>query len=209
VLTRLKDVRSTNDLMQGVVHVGTWEGRSDRDSDWWNSDSNYQYYAGLASLMRPSSLLEIGVRLGFSLIAVFRGHPALSRIVGIDTEWAIPRSQRLAAENLTAAGFAGKVDLLVGQRDVLHEVPAKDTFDMVHIDGHHSADPVEADIRAAWPRLSPGGVLIADDTTYVPDVRTGIERVRESLTALDHELFFQTFRGWWIAVKGMGRSAGE
>jgi hypothetical protein len=41
------------------------------------------------------------------------------------------------------------------------------TASIIHVDGAHDYDSVMADLRAWWPLLAPGGILIGDD--YLPD----------------------------------------
>src|SRR5579862_3257205 len=37
------------------------------------------------------------------------------------------------------------------------------TAQMIHLDGAHDYDSVASDLRAWWPLLAPGGILIGDD----------------------------------------------
>jgi predicted O-methyltransferase YrrM len=201
ILERIKDRRSTDELLRGVLHLGTWENRSDSVADFWVSDRNYQYYAGIAAFVKPYSVLELGVRMGYSLISIFRGYPGVGRMVGIDIEAAFSDSQRKAGDNIRGAGYTGELHLPRADRQWVRECSSADQFDLIHIDAGHTATDVEKDILATWPLLRRGGVLIADDTDFIPAIRPGIEAARKGLSDIGKSFYFPTFRGWWVAQK--------
>jgi hypothetical protein len=63
--------------------------------------------------------------------------------------------------NLTKAGLGGKVAVhRISSRDLL---PKKDVYDLVLIDGDHTAPMVFLDLALVWPLLKTGGVCIMDD----------------------------------------------
>jgi predicted O-methyltransferase YrrM len=132
---------------------------------------------------------------------MFRGYAGIESIVGLDNEEAFGGSQERALQNLRSVGCASAIDLPVGDRKFLESLPPGRTFDLVHIDGRHSAEDAAADILSAWPLLSPGGIMIADDTDFVPVIRTGIESASSTLSDVRDAFYFSTFRGWWVAKK--------
>lgn len=201
VLERWIDRRSTDELLRGIPNISYWGDIQDNESDWWKSPRNYPFYAGLSSYLRPSSVLEIGVRFGYSLVSMHRGFPWIRRILGIDNQADRPESQRKAMENLVAAGYKGALRLPVGDSSLLDALPADETFDLIHVDGNHDQAPVEKDILAVWPRLNRGGFLVVDDADYCPPVRAACEAVRLRLPHLVTFFFFPTFRGWLVAKK--------
>jgi len=151
--------------------------------------------------VRPSSILEIGVRYGYSLVAMHRGYPAVRSIMGIDNQADRPGSQTKAMENVVASGFRGVLSLPIGDSSLLAGLPSETMFDLIHVDGNHDQDPTEKDILAVWPRLNHGGFLVVDDTDYCPQVRAACEAVRSRLIHLVTFFFFPTFRGWLVAKK--------
>jgi len=49
---------------------------------------------------------------------------------------------------------------------------------MIHLDAGHDYDSVSSDLRAWWPLLSPGGLLVGDDyhtDGQFPGVRQGFD----------------------------------
>lgn len=201
ILEEARDVRTSDELLLGIVHLGTWEGRSDVEADFWKSSRNYQFYAGIAAYLKPRTVLEIGVRLGYSLISMFRGFMAIESMMGLDTEMALRGSQTYSLVNLRSVGYTAALELPIADRKWLAGLPTGCSFDLVHIDGQHSAEDVEADILSSWPHLSPGGILIADDTDYAPRIRSGIESARSTLSDVRTAFYFSTLRGWWVARK--------
>src|SRR5712692_4878505 len=95
------DLRPTDEILRGLKHTAP----GDVGSDWWTSRRYYQFYVGIAALVKPKVILEIGVKLGYSLIALFRGYSGIEKMVGIDSEGLIHGSQRMAIQNLRAAGY--------------------------------------------------------------------------------------------------------
>jgi len=65
--------------------------------------------------------------------------------------------------NLEISGFTDKVTTITGQSQIgLRHLPFN-SFDIIYIDGSHTADNVLADAVFSWPLLKSGGVLIFDD----------------------------------------------
>jgi len=122
-------------------------------------------------------------------------------VVGIATEAAFPDSQKKAADNIRGAGYLGELQLPRADRQWVRDNCSEGGFDVVHIDAGHTAADAENDILATWPLLRPGGVLIADDTDFIPAIRPGIDAAREKLSGVGRSFYFPTFRGWWVAQK--------
>lgn len=189
------------DLLKGVVHTGAYQGVPDMKADWVQSPRNYPFYNAISSLKKPSIIFEIGVRLGYSLISMFRGHPGIRQIIGVDIQNDTPDSQSKAAANLRAVGYSGELLLPTGDCKWFSTLNPDVKCDLAHVDAWHSAEGVQADINLIWPRLLPGGILIADDTDYFPEVKRGIEDLKASLPDLADSFYFPTFRGWWVGIK--------
>jgi len=120
----------------------------------------------------PKLYLEIGVREGASLVAV----------LGADTDNRIRQITMIdpwtAEFGGTGRGSHDHIDYLLdrlkydGARTyhdtysklALPEVKGK--FDMVLVDGNHSAEMAKHDIFESWKYLSPGGIMVVDDVTH-------------------------------------------
>jgi predicted O-methyltransferase YrrM len=199
-LEAARDPRPTHELL------GTLPCLADGDltRPWWSSDRYYQFYAALGQLLAPVAVLEVGVRLGYSLIALLRGHPAIARIVGLDNQSDVAGSQKWAEDNLRAAGYKGALALpmcdtsgITPRHWPLHR---SEEFGLVHVDGDHSYAGTLSAFLASWPHLAPGGVIVIDDCKAV-HVREAVESVRMALSGLAWDFYFPTFTGWWVGVK--------
>jgi predicted O-methyltransferase YrrM len=121
--------------------------------------------------------LEIGVYEGRSLLWMLDNvltHPS-ARATGIDP-FLDEKSKTLFRANLEKSGHAGKVTLIVGFSQVeLRKLPL-DSFDVVYIDGSHTADDVLSDATQSFDLLRVGGLMIFDDYRW-----TGTQRGRTPL----------------------------
>lgn len=131
----------------------------------------------LAIRAMPDSILEVGVRCGYSAYCFLTARPN-ARYIGLDAEngqhggaggpwmwWA----EKLLAEYST--------DLRVVDTQKLTEWTDGD-FDLVHIDADHTSKGALHDLRLFWPHTRK--VLLLDDFDYIPEVRQAGEKfIRE------------------------------
>ncbi|GAA0242398.1 O-methyltransferase [Cryptosporangium japonicum] len=111
---------------------------------------------------RPATVVEFGTSFGISTIylAAAVSDNGTGHVYGSELS-----ATKLAAarDNLAAAGVADQVTLLPGDaRRTLREVPGP--IGLVLLDGWKDAC-LDA-LRALEPRLAPGALVVADDTTF-------------------------------------------
>jgi len=108
--------------------------------------------------------LEIGVYEGRSLLWMLDNvltHSS-ARATGIDP-FLDEKSERTFRANLEKSGHADRVTVIVGfSQAELRKLPL-DSFDVVYIDGSHTADDVLADATQGFDLLRVGGLMIFDD----------------------------------------------
>jgi predicted O-methyltransferase YrrM len=173
---------------------------SSLDLQGWNSEHTYLREA-IAD--RPRIVIEVGVWKGASVIfmaGLLREIAAEGVVIAIDTflgswehwlnpDWraalefeaGYPALFRTFQRNVVAAGVADYVVPL--PLDSANAAALLDrtriAADVIHIDAAHDYGSVLADLRAWWPRLLPGGVLIADDYDedgqYWPSVTKAVD----------------------------------
>jgi caffeoyl-CoA O-methyltransferase len=114
----------------------------------------------LVFALRPDVILEIGTFTGYSSIAMAAALPAGGKIVTCDIN---DQSQAAARRHAEAAGVADRIEYRLG--------PALDTiasldlmFDFVFIDADKSN--YLNYYEAVLPRLSPAGLIAADNTLW-------------------------------------------
>ncbi len=194
-LEKSKDQRRTDKLLAGITHIGG----GDQQSDWWESTRYYQFYAGIAALTRPKRILEVGVRLGYSLVSMLRGFDKIERIVAVDNESGVKDSQHGAKSNIRSTGYEGELVMFKDDAENFATL-VPEFFDLIHLDADHADTATGRDVVRAWTRLDSGGILIVDDTKS-EEVRRGVEWGRRQLKHLEWEFYFPTFTGWWVARK--------
>jgi predicted O-methyltransferase YrrM len=143
----------------------------DRIGDAWMYADLYTTLAGAASVLRPETYLEIGVRRGHSMSMVAAHAPSCA-IYGFDM-WVqdyagLPNPGKAFVEQqLGRIGYGGRVAFTDG--DSASTIPAflrahPDLyFDLITVDGDHSARGARVDLCNVMPRLKVGGVLVFDD----------------------------------------------
>jgi len=124
-------------------------------------------------------ILEIGTFSGYSAIAMAEALPDDGRITTLELD---PAHAAKAAEHIAAAGVAGKVTILEGR--ALESLASLDgPFDLVFIDADKAGYP--AYYEAVVPRLTPGGLVLADNVLRegrvldAAEVSAGIRGMRE------------------------------
>lgn len=149
----------------------------------------------LAHRIRPTHVLEVGVRRGFSLAAVSHAAPE-AHLVGFD-QWMKDYGgvenpgPHFVLEELSRVGHKGPIHLISGDShqtlpaffagkvtlDDGHSLEPPETFQLINIDGDHSIAGSWADLLDVVDRVAPGGALVFDDLNvdYIPegDFRVG------------------------------------
>lgn len=152
--------------------------------DHWGDDSYYADYCGIAAKYGPRRILEIGVRYGYSGIALCDGALRSQRSVprvsytGIDAEcfgaaetggaaYRLYRSNAVAAENFhrffSPDIVQARFFTLDTQKEALPLAVTCSRYDLVSIDGEHSYEGALKDMTATWPLLREKGLMLVDD----------------------------------------------
>jgi predicted O-methyltransferase YrrM len=107
--------------------------------------------------------LEIGVFEGRSIVWMLENvltDPS-SRITAIDVF--MEDYEQTFDANIRAAGAEARITKLVGPSQQRLRPLEPGTFDIIYVDGSHTADDVLADAVLGWPLLREGGLMIFDD----------------------------------------------
>lgn len=140
-----------------------------------NTDDYRRRYAcfkyAVAKVLRPRTIIEIGVGSGVSALAFLHARPT-ARYVGLDSgEWqsrlGVPFLDTVRAK-LSALQFS--FEIIEGDSQAVDTMPE---CDLVHIDGNHSSDAVYHDLLSAW---NSGAKWILCDDACDPAVGAGIFR---------------------------------
>ena len=154
------------------------------NQNWNEANTYYADFCGLAYKYAPRNILEIGVRYGYSGIAICQGAREAGRryiyYTGMDWEGVAYRSNGVAKENFLR--FEPEINVLIHfintQIEVWPESVTADRFHFINVDGDHSFEGAMHDMRGCWPLLAPGGIMTLDDCA-------GQEVLRASQTMLE------------------------
>lgn len=111
----------------------------------------------LAQAIGARRILEVGTLGGYSTIWLARALPDDGALVSIELD---PHHADVARANVTAAGLAGRVEVVVGAAaDVLPTLTGP--FDLVFLDADKAGN---ADyVLLCLPQVRPGGVIVVDN----------------------------------------------
>jgi predicted O-methyltransferase YrrM len=145
-----------------------------RFGDAWRYADIVTVLLASAQLTQPRRYLEIGVRRGRSMAMVAATCPSCE-LVGFDL-WTpdyagMPNpGPDFVRVEMQKAGHTGLLDLIGGDSHttVPHylQMHPNQFFDLITVDGDHSALGAEQDLRAVLPRLTVGGVIVFDDISH-------------------------------------------
>lgn len=189
----------------------------------WADDTYYADYAGIARKYRPEEILEIGVRFGYSGIAMCLG--ALAGRPNYDPEvWILgydgidacffshPEDPAVSSNEVASANFAAQtpsVGVELFRHDTRAGLPEKvcqylGVYDLVNVDGDHSYEGCYRDLVNIWPLTAPGAVVIVDDTGMT-DVKRAVEQFRdEHLAELQAFQWHENERGLALLQRNAG-----
>jgi len=159
--------------------------RHQTDLQGWHSQ--HPYLTRAIAEVRPSIVVEVGVWKGASVVTMAKEIQRLNLdavVIAIDTwlgssehylwekfipdldfEFGYPRLYHKFAANICNEGLQQQVvPLPLDSINGFQLLKAKGIRpDVLHIDAGHDYLSVMADLKAWWPQLTPGGVLIGDD----------------------------------------------
>jgi caffeoyl-CoA O-methyltransferase len=128
----------------------------------------------LMRIAGAKKVVEVGTLVGYSAIQMARALPAGGKLWSVEFE---PKHAEVARANITAAGVADRVEVLVGAGvDVLPTLVGHGPFDAVFID----ADKVNYAAYGAWAiaNLRKGGLVIGDNAYLFGELTDDNDRAR-------------------------------
>ena len=118
----------------------------------------------ISFLVRPSKILEIGTFMGYSALCLAKGLRSGGTLHTIELREA---DAAIASDNFRKAGMEDKIILHTG--NALNIIPTlNESWDLVFID----ADKINyaAYYMLVLPKMSPGGLIVADNVLFHGDV---------------------------------------
>jgi predicted O-methyltransferase YrrM len=124
----------------------------------------FEWKYAIAKYLQPISILEIGVRYGYSMCAFIEGSDAIETVEGWDSEIYVPGSNDVAREAVRHCGHRPKVKLIRKDSALADSIGGK--FDLVHIDSSHHYETCLRDLRLCHGSAR---AVLVDDTMTCPD----------------------------------------
>lgn len=143
--------------------------------------------------------LEIGVYEGRSFIWMLENvltHPT-ARLTAVDV-FIPPEVHQRFLDNIELSGQGHRVTTIKGYSSVeLRKLPLE-SFDIIYVDGSHTADDVLADAVLGWGLLKTGGIIVFDDFPWPGTYYTGPDShlPAELLPGMAINAFMQAYRNY-------------
>lgn len=155
----------------------------------------YKVKYSIAKNLNPKTILEIGVRAGYSAISFLSAAPE-AQYIGLDAENGTHGNQGgpwcwWAKQILSPFDF--EIIIQDTQKITSDYISNLGNFDLIHIDGDHSYKGAYHDITICLPSLSNNGIMLIDDYDFIPDVKKAVDRfVHNNSIEFD---YLPSFRG--------------
>ena len=147
-------------------------------------------------VLQPRSILEIGVGVGVAALAFVEGSREIPAYSGIDNDYEYEKQFSVRPSEFVAALLASRgyhTRIFAQSSDTVNDLPER-WYDLVHVDGDHSAAAVEHDVTLAW-RM--GAKWILCDDARDTEVARGIFSALRALDrgSVDWAYFPDTWTG--------------
>ena len=173
--------------------------------------SHYATKYLICKLLNPKTIVEIGVRAGYSCWAFFQACPEAT-IYGFDNncgehggkggsdgkykEWAkkllsdydFEYFDRNTQQSIFLLFRAGRLPSF-----------ADGEIDFFHVDGDHTTEGVYHDLKLAMRHLKEGGYILVDDIDYLPQVKEGVTMFLKDYHV--ESIYIPSFRGEMLIKK--------
>jgi predicted O-methyltransferase YrrM len=145
--------------------------------DWLGKGTYIAYYA-IGQYLRPKSIVEIGVRYGYSLESMRRGSGETKHIFCFDNEQDCLGSGEYVFNKLKDVELE-TLDVINANTQAINSLNINMKIDLGHIDGCHTFDGVYHDCILVSKVMKRNGVILVDDVLHGKDsdeVRWGVDK---------------------------------
>lgn len=146
----------------------------------WKVPRWYEYYRSkwyYAELSKAESVLEIGVRFGYSAYS-FMSSSFCKSYTGWDLQEPIDGGVDFSTfewvREKVFSRFPSIKSTLVCRNSLIGGW-GDEKYDLIHIDGDHGFSGALNDCRMAYDCLNIGGLMVVDDATFLPNVAKAVD----------------------------------
>ena len=143
----------------------------------------YAFYYTYVKLFKPETILEIGVRNGYSLLSMMSADENVY-IDGVDneTEKTFENVKKYKNENVRLIHETSDKFFEINRSQVFgndkYQFSGIDMYDLIHIDGDHSYEQCKKDITNAFEIAN--DIIVIDDSIAIGTVKQALEEVLEA-----------------------------
>lgn len=170
-------------------------GKPEHD-EYIKSGNYYEHYYELSKKYQPKSILEIGVRYGYSLCSMVAGSiDTINYVEGWDNDTYEHNALDIAKINLKyILQYKGEINLKNIDSHTVHLLDR--VYDLVHIDGDHGYYGKLMDLELVKNNCK---VLIIDDYYHIPEVGAAVDWfVGENKNIIEETEIINSIRGTYV-----------
>ncbi len=129
-----------------LATLGTIIQDKDKAVNLYRNNPTYVIYHQIARLLKPKSILEVGVRFGYSLASLACGAGLSVNVFGVDQESYEKGSNAIATASLKTLGVEAQITFADSKGFDVAKVTGRSQFDLIHIDGDHTTEGALRDL---------------------------------------------------------------
>ena len=158
----------------------------ERPHDRYWETNLYPIYRDIVRRVAPSSILEIGVRFGYSFAVALDATTTINRAIGIDMGDGVQQYGGQGDAFLQAVSRLSfmqetrwpHVEMEFYNQDTQKTayLPFYGKVDLAYIDGDHSPEGCLHDLMLTLPKVTRGGSIVVDDIDHHPELRQPVMR---------------------------------
>ena len=149
------------------------------------STRNYHHYYAVIKERSVESVLELGVRYGYSAFAMLSANPTM-HYTGIDI-CDLKYAKRLLYNN-----FPNAMITFIEKNSHECDIDSSKKFDLVHVDGDHTLEGLRLDIALAHAHAKK--TIFIHDYDYLPQVKQATDEFLAAHASMKRK-YIPSFRG--------------
>lgn len=163
--------------------------------DYMHCKNYYEIYYAIAKYYNPKSILEIGVRYGYSLYSMIAACENLEYVRGYDIDEYDPGSIEIANKNISNVISKG-IDFKIENKNTQNAKKLRKKYDLIHVDGNHTFEGKLHDLNLVKNNCK---VLIIDDYNHIREVKNAVEKfISDNENIIEKNFLINSMRGTYI-----------
>jgi predicted O-methyltransferase YrrM len=184
--------KSIFDVVDNTVFI---EKNETRHHDYMLCENYYEIYYAISKYYQPKSILEIGVRYGYSLYSMIAAADNLEYVVGYDIDEYDSGSIEEAYKNISRV-ISENINLKIEFENSQKLSELSQNYDLIHIDGDHSYDGKIHDLNLTKGKCK---ILVIDDYNHIGEVKNATNKfIEENSEIISKHFLINSMRGTYI-----------